>query len=410
MTEPGGAPSPTRSTRHPTIIGRPELEAREDATLAPWGARAADSRGRRCAEEEPEYRTCYMRDRDRIVHSTAFRRLEYKTQVFVNHKGDYYRTRLTHTIETAQIARTIAKALGCNEDLTEAVALAHDLGHTPFGHAGQDALDELMREHGGFEHNRQSLRVVDVLEQRYAAFRGLNLSYEVRESIVKHSPNRKGFAELGIDPETGPLLEAQIADAADSIAYDNHDIDDGLKAGAITLADLDTLPLWRRNREQVEAENAALGDAAVSAPLDGEIVGRQVVRRLIGIQVADLIEETGRRIEAAGIETVDDVRAARAPLVGLSDELKAEKAALKRFLFDRVYRHYAVCRMAEKAKRFITGVFEELIRYPKSLPPDFRAWADEVGLQRAVADYVAGMTDRFAQKEYQRLFAPFEIE
>ncbi len=377
-------------------VTRPDLEAREEATLARWAAKSGLSRGRAHAEAEHSYRTAFQRDRDRVVHCTAFRRLEYKTQVFVNHEGDYYRTRLTHSMEAAQISRTIARALGLNEDLCEAVALSHDMGHTPFGHSGEDALRDLMKDHGGFEHNIQALRIVDLLEHRYPGFPGLNLTYETRESMIQHSKvrDKSGFGKL-----QAPLLESQVVDIADSIAYDNHDLDDGLKSGILTEDQLEEVALWREARDAVKARHPDLGPKETRAP---------AILFLINREVGDLLEETTRRLKAAKVKDLEDVRAAKKPLVGFSPEMEKKKAALQKFLFQRFYRHYRVARMATKARRILTELFEEYVRHPEELPPEFQAWAEREGLHRGVSDYVAGMTDRFAQQEWQRLFLPFE--
>ncbi|MBN1417163.1 MAG: deoxyguanosinetriphosphate triphosphohydrolase [Planctomycetes bacterium] len=380
------------------MIHRRDLEEREERALAPWATRSARSRGRVHPEEERPYRTAYQLDRDKIVHSKAFRRLEYKTQVFVNHEGDHYRTRLTHTLEVAQIGRTAARSLGLNEDLVEAIALAHDLGHAPFGHAGEEILDELMAEHGGFDHNQQGLRVVDVLEVRYPGFPGLNLTYEVREGIAKHTSRYDSGPGLGREGEM-PALEAQLVDAADALAYDSHDIDDGIRSGSIAIDDLRALEMWREAEDEV-AERLGVRE--------GKAWRARVISSLIARELRDLVEETLRRIEAKGVRCAEDVRAAGERLVGFSAALEARKSSLETFLFDRVYRHYRVVRMAEKAKRFIAEIFREYCRDPRELPPEFSARSTEEGAARAVCDYIAGMTDRFCQDEYKRLFHPFE--
>ena len=379
-------------------VTRAQLEAREEATLAPWAAKSGLSRGRAHKEAEHVYRTAFQRDRDRVVHCTAFRRLEYKTQVFVNHEGDYYRTRLTHSMEAAQISRTIARALGLNEDLCEAVALSHDMGHTPFGHSGEDALRDLMKDHGGFEHNVQALRIVDLLERRYPGFPGLNLTYETRESMIQHSKIRDK-AGLAFGKLQAPLLESQVVDIADSIAYDNHDLDDGLKSGILTEEQLENVALWREARNAVKAKYPKLAPKETRAP---------AILFLINREVGDLLEETTRRLKVAKVKTLEDVRAAKKPLVGFSPGMEKKKAALQTFLFQKFYRHYRVARMATKARRILTELFEEYVKHPEELPPEFQAWADKEGLHRGVSDYVAGMTDRFAQQEWQRLFLPFE--
>jgi dGTPase len=391
---------------HTVLALRDELETREERELAPYAMRTRASRGRRFPEPEHPYRTAYQRDRERVIHATAFRRLEYKTQVFHNNEGDYYRTRLTHTLEAAQLARAIARVLRLNEDLAETIALAHDLGHTPFGHAGQDALHELMATHGGFEHNIQSLRIVDLLERRYAKFRGLNLTHEVREGIWKRrSQDQERATELGFDRTLGPLLEAQVADQADSLAYDHHDADDGLKSGIITDQDLARIPLWKRALDAADERIAAAGPKGDGDP---RIRRREAIRFLIDLQVTDLVTTTRRRLEEDRIGTIEDVRRAKRPLVGLSSELDAQRHELQEFLFKKVYRHYRVMRMAEKAKRFLEALFHEYVKHPNELPPEYQEWVTREGVHRGVCDYIAGMTDRYAQREYEKLFHPFE--
>jgi dGTPase len=375
--------------------------------LAPYAASDAQSRGRVHAEPPPRFRGEYQRDRDRIIHSTAFRRLVYKTQVFVNHEGDLYRTRLTHSIEVAQIARTIARALDLNEALTEAICLAHDLGHTPFGHAGQDALNECMHAYGGFEHNLQSLRVVDELEERYAAFAGLNLTFETREGVLKHCSlnNARQLGELGerFIKRRQPTLEAQIANIADEIAYNNHDLDDGVRAGLITIEELKGARLFARQHERVLADYPALAPRKLI---------HEVVRRMINHVATDLIETTARAIAKADPADVEAVRAAP-PLVQFSDVVAEEHLELKRFLRDHVYRHYRVLRMTSKAQRVIKEMFETFFSRPELLPVEhhqaaqqLEARGGETGRARAVADYIAGMTDRYAIMEHERLFDP----
>jgi dGTPase len=380
----------------------------EPASLAPCAATEAASRGRVHQEPAPVLRGEYQRDRDRIIHSTAFRRLVYKTQVFVNHEGDLYRTRLTHSIEVAQIARTIARALRLNETLAEAICLAHDLGHTPFGHAGQDALNACMRPHGGFEHNLQSLRVVDELEERYAAFPGLNLMFETREGILKHCSlhNARQLGELGerFIQRRQPSLEAQIANLADEIAYNNHDLDDGLRAGLISLDGLRDVPLFRRQHDAVLALYPQLQDRRLI---------HEVVRRMINHVVTDLVETTAEALSAAGPASLEDVRAQPAALVQFSETVAAEHLELKHYLRDHVYRHYRVLRMTNKANTVIRSMFDAFFARPELLPDEhFQAARDlesesgESGRARAVADYIAGMTDRYAIVEHERLFDP----
>ncbi len=379
---------------------RKETELREERELAPYAMKSKDSRGRKYQEEEHHYRSVYQRDRDRIIHSTAFRRLEYKTQVFVNHEGDYYRTRLTHTIEVSQIARSIARALNLNEDLAEAISLSHDLGHTPFGHSGEDALRKLMEGHGGFEHNLHGLRVVDILERKYPNFPGLNLSWELKESIVKHkSPYDNTTVSTEYNTNEQPLLEAQIVDKADSIAYDNHDLDDSLKAGIITDEDLQQVELWQETQKKVKQKYIIHNH---------DILIAQTIKALINIEVTDLIENTMSRIKHGGIKTVKDVRCYPDLLVSFSPALSAQKKKLQEFLFKNVYQHYRVARMAGKAKRFLEELFIAFINNPKQLPSEYQRWVEEAGLYQAVCDYIAGMTDRFAQDEYKKLFYPYE--
>ena len=369
-----------------------------ESRRATYAASPTESRGRRYAEDRLRGRTEFQRDRDRIIHSTAFRRLEYKTQVFVNHEGDLFRTRLTHSLEVAQLGRSIARSLRLEEDLTEAIALAHDLGHTPFGHAGQDALNACMKPYGGFEHNLQSLRVVDLLEQRYAAFDGLNLTFEAREGILKHCALRdaRGLGDVGerFIRKRRPSLEAQIANVADEIAYNNHDVDDGLRSGLIDLEQLSQVSMFKRHRA-----------AAVKAfpGLTGRRLIHETVRRMIDTLVTDLTESSARNIRDAQPRTIEDVRNAP-PLIAFSEEVRQEQLELKRFLHEKLYRHYRVARMSSKARRIVTDLFEAFLAEPSLLPPEFQARASEEK-PRAIADYIAGMTDRYAMLEHRRLFA-----
>ena len=379
-----------------------------NSTLAPCAADPAASRGRLYPEASPAYRSEYQRDRDRIIHSAAFRRLEYKTQVFVNHEGDLFRTRLTHSIEVAQVARSIARALQLNEDLTEGIALAHDLGHTPFGHAGQDALNACMKSYGGFEHNLQSLRVVDELEERYAEFPGLNLTFETREGILKHC-SLKNAAELGelgrrFIEKQQPSLEAQLTNLADEIAYNSHDVDDGLRSGLITVEALATVTLFQ---EQYEIVRSLYPDLAPRRTI------HEIVRRLIGCQVIDLVETSKAALLQANPDSADAVRRHGEPLIDFSDSMRAKNIELKRFLRTRLYRHYRVHRMSAKAGRTITALFEAYIDDPRLMPDDAQQQVallektfGKDGRARAVADYIAGMTDRYAIAEYQRTFNP----
>jgi dGTPase len=378
--------------------------------LASYAAHEAESRGRRHAEPAPAYRSEYQRDRDRIVHSTAFRRLVYKTQVFVNHEGDLFRTRLTHSLEVAQIARTIARALALNEVLSEAICLAHDLGHTPFGHAGQDALNDCMRDYGGFEHNLQSLRVVDELEEHYAEFDGLNLTFECREGILKHCSHNKAIQlnEMGerFINRQQPGLEAQLANFADEIAYNNHDVDDGIRAGLISVEQLLEVPLFAAYHAEVRGHYPALA---------GRRLVYEIVRRMINHLVTDLIDSSAARLRDSGIVSAAEVRSAPAPLIGFSDATRDLNVALKKFLREQVYKHYKVARMTTKARRVVSALFEAFFEDPGLMPVEHQATAARLasalgpaGRARAVADYIAGMTDRYAILEHRRLFDPSE--
>jgi dGTPase len=378
-------PSPIRS--------REAFEAEEAERLAPFAAKSGRSRGRLYPEAEHPWRTAFQRDRDRIVHARAFRRLQYKTQVFVYHEGDHYRNRLTHTLEGGQISRTIARVLRLNEDLAEAVVLAHDLGHTPFGHAGEKVLDELMQGAGGFDHNRQSLRVVDLLEDRYPAFRGLNLCYETREGILKHGCRWEHPLPV---PETTPQpsLEAQVADVADEIAYTNHDLDDGLRAGLLRREQLDALGLWRDTREEVVQRFGAVREAVLVA---------QVIVALINRLVSDLVHATAARLEAAGVASVDDVRRTPGRFVAFSPPVEKAALELKACLSREFYQHPRVLQLSGRAERILGDLFAAYRRDPGLLPAHVRERAAEDGELRAIADYVAGMTDRFAVDEHARL-------
>lgn len=384
------------------------------SNLAPYACNPEHTRGR--VHQEPvkqdvklSYRNEFQRDRDRIIHSTAFRRLEYKTQVFINHEGDLFRTRLTHSVEVAQVGRTVARALGLHEDLTEAVCLAHDLGHTPFGHAGQDALDDCMKDYGGFEHNVQSLRVVDHLEQKYAAFNGLNLSYETREGILKHCTpdSAKQLGDLGqrFFNNTQPSLEAQLANIADGIAYNTHDVDDGLRSGLITMDQLcEAVPFVNRSYQAVKSEYP---------DLPSNRVRYEVVRRMITVYVNDLIEHSLQNLSEHQPDSVDAVRAMRKPMIQFSSPVHQETKVLKEFLFTNLYRHYQVNRMVFKATTVIQEQFDAYMRKPQLLPHKHQALlkaaekqSGEVGKVRVIADYIAGMTDRYAISEHDKLFNP----
>jgi dGTPase len=377
------------------LVDRAVLEAREDQVLAPYGMRSARSRGRRHPEPEDPLRTCYQRDRDRIIHSSSFRRLEYKTQVFVNHEGDNYRTRLTHSLEGAQIGRSVARALGLNEELTECLVLGHDLGHTPFGHSGERAMDQLMKDHGGFEHNRQTLRILELLEERYPGFPGLNLTWEVREGVIKHQQDSDARAPAEYAPGQSPTLEAQLVDFVDEIAYNNHDIDDGLASGMFTADSIRSVGLFREAHDEVLAEG-----------IDERIMRHQVVRRIINRCIRDLLETTRRQLETARIQSVDGVRGAGRRLVGYSDDMAARVRELKDFLFRNMYRHYRVVRMGDKAGRIVRDLFESFVGEPLQLPPHYYERVEREGAHRVVCDYIAGMTDRFALDEHRKLFDP----
>lgn len=378
----------------------------EGFELADYACSSANSRGRAIEEKSSTSRTEFQRDRDRIIHSSAFRRLEYKTQVFVNHEGDLFRTRLTHTLEVAQIARTTATLLKINPDLTEAIALAHDLGHTPFGHSGQTALDRYMADHGGFEHNLQSLRIVDLLEDQYPNFDGLNLTWETREGILKHC-SRENALRLGALGERflkgeQPSLEAQLVNIADAIAYSTHDIDDGLRVGYLDEKDLvENVPLYAEYHAQVDAEYPDIQERRKQ---------KEVVRRLIGYMVDDLVSTSRANIEAAQPKSPDDVRALKTPLISFSKEAQAQMRILKSTLMDKLYRHYRVLRAVEKSANMITQLYQTFARTPALLPPLYQERSKRYGVERTVADYIAGMTDRYAVLEFNRVLNPaFEI-
>lgn len=382
------------------MLDQKKIRELEDRILEPYAMKSYATQGRVYPEREHSYRSAYQRDCGRIIHSAAFRRLEYKTQVFVNHEGDYYRTRLTHTLEVAQIARTIAAALRLNADLTEAVALAHDLGHTPFGHSGEEALNELIAREGGFNHNLQGLRVVDILEERYPEFPGLNLTWEVREGIVKHSSafdkpaNFKEFNKTHM-----PTLETQIVDIADEIAYDNHDIDDGLASGLLREADLEKLAIW---------DNISVTIAKKYAKIDPQKKKYLIIRSLINIQVTDLIQEAERRLSELKPKSYLEAKKAKHKIISFSKEMLLKRRPLREFLLDKLYRHYRVVRMADKAKRFIKELFAVYVNLPQALPENIQKRIPQDGVRRAVADYIAGMTDRYALDEYKKLFDPYE--
>ena len=379
--------------------------------LAPYACTYENSRGRMHPEDIPIYRNQFQRDRDRIIHSAAFRRLEYKTQVFVNHEGDLFRTRLTHSLEVAQIARSIARELHLHEDLAEAIALSHDLGHTPFGHAGQTALNQCMKEYGGFEHNLQSLRVVDKLEQKYAEFHGLNLMFETREGILKHCSVKNAkllgdVAQRFID-KSQPSLEAQLVDLSDETAYSNHDVDDGLRYGLISLEHLLEIKLFRDQYDKVANKYHNINDRQMI---------HEIIRRMINVMVVDLIDTSRNKIESAGLESLQDVHNQSQPLMSFSDEMAALNLELKQFLRENLYQHYRVHRMSRKAFDILTALFEAFMNDIKILPPEaleqcriMQQESGDEGIARGVADYIAGMTDRYAIIEYERIFNPRQL-
>ena len=382
------------------MLNQRSIKDLEDKILAPYAMKSYNSRGRVYKEEEHPYRSAYQRDRDRVIHSAAFRRLEYKTQVFVNHEGDYYRTRLTHTIEVAQIARTIGAALRLNTDLIEAIALAHDLGHTPFGHSGEDALNELMKNHGGFNHNLHGLRVVDLLEERYPDFPGLNLSWEVREGIVKHSSAfDKSVKIKELAPGEQPTMETQLVDVADEIAYDNHDLDDGLTSGLIKDTDLEKLPIWK---------NLVMKISQKYAKIDPEMKKYMIIRSLIDLQASDLIRETEERLKSLKLSSYKEVKGHGKKIVSFSNDIISLRRPLREFLMDNLYRHYRVIRMSNKAKLFLETLFNSYIKTPSALPTQVQKRIPRDGTRLVVCDYIAGMTDRYALDEYKKLFDPYQ--
>lgn len=384
-------------------MGREESEAIERQRLAPYACKSGDSRGREFPEEEHPYRTAYQRDRDRIIHTTAFRRLQHKTQVFITSEGDYYRTRFTHTIEVAQIGRTVARALRCNEDLTEAICLAHDLGHGPFGHSGEEILNELMADYGGFDHNHQSLRIVEKMESRYPGVRGLNLSWEVREGILKHESEYDRGAAFAYDPDKRGSLECQIVNVVDEIAYNTADLDDGLRSGLVDPASLSGVTLW------VEALSA-LG---ISPDCSLEDIDRhRIIRRLVNAEVTDILQNTARMLEEHGPGSPDEIRSLPRSLVSHSDGMLARNRELKDYLYRNLYNHHRLRRMARKGKMVLERLFGAYVDDPGLLPEHVAPDAQEMGkekLYRTVCDYVAGMTDRYATREYHNLFTPSEF-
>ena len=377
------------------IYSRQQLEELEDQTLAAYGIRSKDSRGRKYPEEEADYRTRFQRDRERVIHTTAFRRLEYKTQVFINHEGDYYRTRLTHSIEVAQIGRSVARTLGANEDLVETICLAHDIGHPPFGHSGETALARLMKEHGGFNHNQHSLRIVTQLENRYPDFPGLNLSWEVLEGMVKHETDYVIADAQDYDPELRGSLEAQIANVADELAYTSHDLDDGLRSGMITPSQLDGIALW-------EIVNESIGRRRNEA-LDG-LSRHQIIRRLINFEITDLVQSIDRYLRKSKVSSSLDLQKLPFNVAGFSEDMYRRNRELKDFLFNKLYRHHRVVRMSVKSERIISEIFTMYQKTPSALPEEVQELIPQRGLERTICDYIAGMTDRFAIDEHLRLF------
>jgi len=377
---------------------RQQLEEIEDKSLASYGLRSKDSKGRAYLDSEPDYRTSFQRDRDRILHTTAFRRLEYKTQVFINFEGDYFRTRLTHTLEVAQIGRTLARALGSNEDLVETVCLAHDLGHSPFGHSGEIALARLMKDFGGFDHNKQSLRIVTELEQRYPEFPGLNLTWEVREGMVKHESEYDISDARDFSPELRGNLETQIANVADELAYTTHDLDDGLRSGMIIPQVLEGVALWEILRETYNWRGPILDD----------IERHRMIRHLVGLMVTDMLQATDVRIRESKVKTAHDIQKLKHNLIGYSEEMQRRNRELKDLLYNKLYRHYRVARMQVKAERTISDLFHAYQSEPAILPNQVQFFIEKRGLERTICDYIAGMTDRYAIEEHQKLFNPFE--
>jgi len=378
------------------IFTRDILADAEDKNLAPYGCRSKNTRGRVYPDNEPEYRTCFQRDRDRILHTTAFRRLEYKTQVFINSEGDYYRTRLTHTLEVTQIGRTLARALGANEDLVETVCLAHDMGHPPFGHSGEIALARLMRDHGGFDHNKQSFRIVTKLELRYPEFPGLNLSWEVLEGLVKHETEYDRSDARDFDPDVRGNMEAQIANVADELAYTAHDLDDGLRSGMINASLLQGIDLWEILTHPIGWKDCELDD----------LTRHRIIRHLIGMEVTDLVQTSSQNVRESGVRSMDELQRLPYNVVGFSEDMHRRNRQLKDFLYNKLYRHYRVVRMAVKAERILTNLYNAYIDEPTSMPAHVQILIGERSLERTVCDYIAGMTDRYAVEEHQKLFDP----
>ena len=379
------------------MYSRQELEENENRSLAPYGVRSKDSKGRAYLDDEPDYRTCFQRDRDRVLHTTAFRRLEYKTQVFINFEGDYFRTRLTHTLEVAQVGRTIARALGANEDLVEAICLAHDLGHSPFGHAGEYTLAKLMKDSGGFDHNKQSLRIVTELEQRYPNFPGLNLTWEVREGMVKHESEYDVTDARDFDPELRGNLETQICNVADELAYTTHDLDDGLRSGLINPQALEGVALWETLVHTFNWHGPFL-----------QVLERHcMIRHLVVLMVTDMVQATDSRLKVSGAKSALEIQKLTHNVIGYSEDTQRRNRELKDFLYASLYRHYRVMRMQVKAEHIITDLFNAYRLEPLILPDHVQAWIPTRGLERTICDYIAGMTDRYAIDEHERLHDPY---
>jgi len=381
------------------VYTREELEELEDQSLAPYGFRSKRSKGRQYPDKEPDHRLAFQRDRDRVLHTTAFRRLEYKTQVFIIYEGDYYRTRLTHTLEVAQIGRTLARVLGVNQDLIEAICLAHDLGHPPFGHSGEVALNRSMKDHGGFDHNKHSLRIVTELEKRYPDFPGINLTWEVREGIVKHETEYDVSDASDYNPELRGHLEAQLANVADELAYTAHDLDDGLRSGLITPDMLHGLEMIEIIKENVGWQGPELD----------KMDRHRLIRQLVGILVNDAIEATAQRIKESRVRSAVAVQKLDYNLAGFSEDTTRRNRELKDFLYAKLYRHHRVVRMSVKAERVITDLFKAYCDEPSMLPLSFQHLIDEYGLERTICDYLAGMTDRYAVEEHGKLFDPSSL-
>jgi len=377
---------------------RQQLEEIEDRGLASYGMRSKDTKGRAYLDVEPEYRTAFQRDRDRILHTTAFRRLEYKTQVFINFEGDHFRTRLTHTLEVAQIGRTLARTLGGNEDLVEAICLAHDLGHSPFGHSGEVALARLMKDFGGFDHNKQSLRIVTELEQRYPEFPGLNLTWEVREGMVKHESEYDISDARDFNPDLRGNLETQIANVADELAYTTHDLDDGLRSGMINAQILEGVALWEILKETYNWHGSILSD----------MERHRMIRQLVGLLVTDMVKGTDARLKESKVNSFTDIQKLKHNVVGYTEEMQRRNRELKDLLYKKLYRHYRVVRMQVKAERIISDLFHAYRAEPATLPEHVQFFIEKRGLERTICDYIAGMTDRYAIEEHQKMFNPAE--